>query len=402
MNETPDPDDSRSEEESEVLATIPVPTETDDATLYCTENSSGSVLAEHQATVSDQDPNSVLAMAVDQPAVNISVLQGLSSNEDDNDFTDMQFSMDIEDFLPDTLPGEESPTEAPLPPPKFSHTIQVNNKPVLKSSAVRLLSSNRAKKVTMRTLRAAGAVLEDFHKSKHSDLLEPMETDTDLTIAGDLGAFLVLSNEKVSMAILEVTNFLVGKEKALRTSVNTLDLSNIKSEITVVGQVIELKQPDPDQSIWEWTKRYLQTKPSAKGSELLTRNQFVIEFSSVLLYPLGPYIARQYGETSSPNLSWRFHRSQLQEVLNLAWNSLNPDNSDKGIANIQTIPAIINPTSMPYRNRSGMEVLIPTWPYKYLLVLSRRRGFLCQGGSAKPSFAKNTWWKRKGQMLPMR
>lgn len=81
----------------------------------------------------------------------------------------------------------------------------------------------------------------------------------------------------------------------------------------------------------------------------------IIRFSSIFLYLLGPYIACQSSKRSSSNLSWGFHGYELtvSEILNLAWDSPNPENDHKGITNVQSILTILNPMSMSYTNPAG-------------------------------------------------
>ena len=66
----------------------------------------------------------------------------------------------------------------------------------------------------MHTFRAAGAILEDFQSSKISNLFDSVDHVSTLK-TGDLSSLLVCSGAKICLTVVEITNFLVGKEKSL-------------------------------------------------------------------------------------------------------------------------------------------------------------------------------------------
>ena len=81
----------------------------------------------------------------------------VSVEDEDEDYDDLPIGMDIEDFLDaDAAPEDEVASG-------FDKFIVVDNKQYMKSSVVTaMLSFKRARKVTVRTLRARGVRLEDL------------------------------------------------------------------------------------------------------------------------------------------------------------------------------------------------------------------------------------------------
>ena len=168
---------------------------------------------------------------------------------------------------------------------------------------------------------------------------------------------------------MEITNFLVGKEKSLRTAINMTKISDRESQITVVAQILELGQStdESDAAAWQWSKRYVQLRTDT-SSQLITRNQFVIEFSPTLLHPLGPVMIQRAVipgiESIHSCISWQLTSDQLIAALASTWGMLNPD-SDEIIGNVTQLPTIVNPTAIPYCDRCGdekffVEVLPPS------------------------------------------
>ena len=97
----------------------------------------------------------------------------------------------------------------------------------------------------MRTFRAQGRVMEDFHKSKFQDLFDAEDAENQtLMKVTDLGGFLTTSGDKICLAIMEVTGFRFqnGKEKSLCTSAKYADLATQSSKTTVIGQLIEINE----------------------------------------------------------------------------------------------------------------------------------------------------------------
>ena len=122
----------------------------------------------------------------------------VSVEDEDEDYDDLPIGMDIEDFLDaDAAPEDEVASG-------FDKFLVVDNKQYMKSSVVTaMLSSKRARKITVRTLRARGVTLEDLGRPtdnwNSTDL-----TDSDVIKSGDLAACLVRSGEIICLAIIEI------------------------------------------------------------------------------------------------------------------------------------------------------------------------------------------------------
>jgi hypothetical protein len=153
-------DDARSEEED------PVP-------LFVVEEAS------EPTTPVVQSNTALEEQSVDDPS--------LTHEADADDSADAPLGMDFDDFLPDTAEALEENVE----PEAISKTLIVDGKEFLKSSIVASLSSNRSKKVTMRTLRVRGVALEDLRNSRSDELDPENMEDGDYIKKGDLAATLV-------------------------------------------------------------------------------------------------------------------------------------------------------------------------------------------------------------------
>jgi hypothetical protein len=199
----------------------------------------------------------------------------------------------------------------------------VDGKKFLKSSVVASLSSNRSKKVTIRTLQVRGVALEDLRNSRSDELDPENMEDGDYMKKGDLAATLVRSGNKICTAVLEVTGFQFLKEKVARTIAMVEDLENPDNHIKISGQIIDLCASSP--SSWEWTKNYLSLDSNSQDKKL-TRHQSVLEIPSCLAHPLAASIAAKLMSGGSQDTShyptWKLTSTYLHAVLNFFWESL--------------------------------------------------------------------------------
>ena len=269
----------------------------------------------------------------------------------DDDFSDMLSGLSIEDFLPDTdnnLAGS-SISETSNSDPQFSKTIEIEGKSYLKGSLVATLTSDRSKKVTMRTLRVQGVALEDLRpKSKFQDITESPEFDGKPVMKSlDLGAFLVRCGDQICLTVMEVIGFNFSKEKQTRSVALLDDLSNATKEIKVIGQIIEIRQPPDSEEIWEWSGNYISVDTTSKELKI-TKALYVTEIPSVLIQPVN----QRTSHGSERPLTWSFEHSHLANVIEVLWQDLNPD-SNEIISNIQLLPEINNKAAVPYKKRDG-------------------------------------------------
>jgi hypothetical protein len=288
----------------------------------------------------------------------LAVPDALAEDEDDN-YDDLPIGMDIEDFLDaDAAPDSEDAVAS-----GFDKFLVVDNKKYMKSSVVTaMLSSKRARKVTIRTLRARGITLEDLRRPtdnwNSADLV-----DTDVIKSGDLAACLVRSGKIICLAVIEISSFEYLDPKRQVTSVAMDEVEGLsrdnRSKITVLAQVMDMEATS--ESEWIWTQRYIRFE-SVKGPAICERSSqhnFMLRIPAPLIFPLSPSVVNTKPsagimlpppEKRSP-LTWSLKTSELEEVLDYAWLELKPDSEDI-MGNIEMIPCLGN-SMLPYRNQDG-------------------------------------------------
>jgi hypothetical protein len=262
-----------------------------------------------------------------------------------------ELGLEIDDFFPPT-PEEVENDE----PSIFEKTLQAQDgKTFYKSSLVATLCSDRAKKVTMRTLRARGVALEDLQKC--ADSLDQIDLDgVDLIKSGDIASVLVRSESSVSLAVLEITGFRKGADKAVHFSVDINSLDNETTDVTVLGQILELVPSSSAPESWLWTGNYLKVESNLRDKHL-TRRHLVLELPGSLIFPLAPSIVPFPSSASSPNspkVTWKIDNKQLSETFTTAWNDLDPD-TEGAVHNVAQLPIVNNKQSIPYHDSQGIS-----------------------------------------------
>ena len=86
-------------------------------------------------------------------------------------------------------------------------------------------------------------------------------------------------------------------------------------------------------------------------SDQMTKTQFVAEIPSVLIQNI---TQRRISKGSNGNWTWHIKPTYLQEVLEVLWESLSPDNNEI-MTNIQLLPKLFNPEAFPYRTTNSMS-----------------------------------------------
>ncbi|KAJ7279506.1 hypothetical protein C8J57DRAFT_1175396 [Mycena rebaudengoi] len=289
-------------------------------------------------------------------------LQSVQNDFADEDFQDMPLGMDLDQFFPDKplRDHNDGTNQDEEEPAAFSKVLEVEGKKYLKSSLVATLSSNRSKKATMRTLRVRGVALEDLRSRKCEEFDITDLDDEDLLKSGDLVATLVHSGKKICLAIFLVKGIRIGADKSIRTAASLLDLGNPESKATVLGQLMEMRNPLPDTenadpaTFWEWSGQYLSLDVTARDDRE-TRRMFVAEIPGVLIHPVGPSVSKASG--SQGQATWSIPSQQLSEILDEAWQSLEPEGKEIA-TNVEQLITVLNPNSIPYRNALGTPSLI--------------------------------------------
>ena len=91
----------------------------------------------------------------------------------------------------------------------------------------------------------------------------------------------------------------------------------------------------------------------------MTRRQFVLEIPSCLAHPLAASIAAKPMSGGSQDTSyyptWKLASTDLHAVLTSLWESLEPE-TEKIIGNVELLPTINNPDSLPYHDHSNNDI----------------------------------------------
>ncbi|KAJ6603661.1 hypothetical protein B0H10DRAFT_2315727 [Mycena sp. CBHHK59/15] len=275
---------------------------------------------------------------------------------------DEPLGMDLDDFLPDSIDGMD--TDKP-PAAAEKYLKASDGRKYLKSSLVASLSSNRTKKVTMRTLRVQGVAVEDLQRRKSTALDLLNLEDEDVMKAGDLAATLFQSGNQLCLAVLMVKGFRIGMEKAPCTIIEMDQLDNVTANIRIIAQVMELENPrtspsltSPGEDFWEWTGNFLMLDVDATNLRM-THRQLILEVPSIVVHPLGPSVATRTIfnngiKSASKKPTWHIDSDQLDQVMNSIWQSLDPESAEI-LQNRQLLPHINNPRALPYSDSIGQQ-----------------------------------------------
>ncbi|KAF8162739.1 hypothetical protein B0H34DRAFT_805390 [Crassisporium funariophilum] len=256
----------------------------------------------------------------------------LDSTQADGVSTDMVQSAGIQidselDFVPQILnPSEETRRTTPY------LTVGTRQRHI-DALFAEMLVSDKARKSTIRTLRAQGVTIAETIMRRRGQKIDSSEhqIDGDVIKCGDLGGFLVrVADKAVNIDDLESGT----GTKLTSVAVQVLDLS---SDVQVDG-VANLS--------WEWTENYIQT---SRGKDGVTNpKHFTARLPGKSFYPLGPDV--KVGRNDQP--VWSLEHSDLITTLKDAWESLNPD-ADEIITNVELLPEIFG-EGLPYKTSVGI------------------------------------------------
>ena len=106
----------------------------------------------------------------------------------------------------------------------------------------------------------------------------------------------------------------------------------------------------------DWTKRYAHLDVTSRTAHL-TKAHFILEVSASLVYPVATIPIRKPDQATQPfnekgDLMWRIQKSDLNDILKAAWDSLNGEGDDI-LGNLPLLPTITNPDVIPYKDISG-------------------------------------------------
>ncbi|KAH6884031.1 hypothetical protein BKA70DRAFT_1074403, partial [Coprinopsis sp. MPI-PUGE-AT-0042] len=268
--------------------------------------------------------------------------------------------LEIDSFTPDIEPQELNPTKDRAE----ARSIALGNgKVALKASLVASkLTSDRARKVVIRTLRAQGTTASDL--TGRTKRLEAMRQRSEastihMVYAGDVGAFLIRSEGRIFLSAAGILNFTLGSSPA----VFAIEAEKLNSKDLVVAVQLLNLIFDEETQLWVWDHSYLQhTAPKPSG--LLTTTDFSLKVPGAQFYPLAPQLvpALNAPGDDSTETTYGLEAKSLQNVCDTAWLNLKPD-SEEILHNIQLLPEYhATPGHLPYSTSTGNFFTIQSAP----------------------------------------
>jgi hypothetical protein len=270
--------------------------------------------------------------------------------------------IELDDYFSDSQDRHDESDE----PEIFSRTLKDGDNEYLKTALVARLRPDNWKRIPVRPFRVRGKSLETvYSKTRSSGELETLSEKNELA-SKDLTAFIIRSNKKLCLAVLQVIGFRFKNEKCLKLTMGLDQITNGRGDYRVNGQIIELEPTIGEIGLWDWTKRYVHLDVSSRTTRL-TQKQFIIEVPAALVLPIaalpvliGENQLSSTGATGNLNdeidSTWRIKQADLDSVLKSAWNTLNGEGEDL-LGNLPLIKTVINPNVLPYRDQSGVFLL---------------------------------------------
>lgn len=292
---------------------------------------------------SDEENTSTPLPSLIEKMLGRSAVEDLELDEPNDDEPNIS-GLTIDDLFPDTVDDADNNADS------ITRFLEVNGKKILKSSLFTGLSSNRAKKVVLRTLRVQGITLEDLYKSKFSDALDPILTDdSQLLKSGNIAGGFVWSKTILCFAIIELTGFRDSRQNITRKTANLDDVMNPNSQLLVSGQVMAIAE---NTGTWKWTNEYLKIRSQTKQTETRTRTShkdILLDIPSPFIIPLNPRQLDSAVSDQAFNLVLELEGCEIEKKMGELFGKM------KGLPNLelQKIPKIEN---LPYRDANGRAI----------------------------------------------
>ncbi|KZV79434.1 hypothetical protein EXIGLDRAFT_707060 [Exidia glandulosa HHB12029] len=257
--------------------------------------------------------------------------------------------IDFDDLFPDTLPhGDDSPEPVLSNEPvvlesaTFSKTLDDGKGgQIWKSALLATLSADRARTVTVRTLRAQGITLEDLRrKSQISRFDEPAVPEDVSVKTGTIMGFIARVGMSYALALLEISEFILpsGKRK-LSLSRDEFESSTDDLQTKAIGQVLRLREARDPTDGWLWTRQYISQDGDDDARSTLAR--FSFEIPTAFLHAVTPTLVEEEQEAST---------EQEDSETSTAWRSLDPDSEDI-LLNLNALPTVKNTKDLPYTSQ---------------------------------------------------
>ncbi|KAJ3911479.1 hypothetical protein F5877DRAFT_20743, partial [Lentinula edodes] len=242
---------------------------------------------------------------------------------------------------------DPSPSELPQ---KNSLTIEVEGRSFRKDSLiVALLKSDRARKATIRTMRAARVTQNQALRIQSSRFEMPTITgdgpDDSILQSGDLAATVVVARGRVSLAVVEVLHF---EHRGTNKQIFDINVEQISPEMFAVCQVVKLTPyTDPNEdgdrtvpSVWLWECGYHPIKENSKSQKDYSFN-VPTSMLNILVHDL---IANPFQTTSEDIVMSRaFDHADLEDTFAFAYDMLDP-NTDSFWETVALLPQIQHPS----------------------------------------------------------
>ncbi|PPQ97095.1 hypothetical protein CVT26_001022 [Gymnopilus dilepis] len=214
------------------------------------------------------------------------------------------------------------------------------------------------RKVLSRPARAAGVTIEaSVRKLQNLNFADEISSSDNKIKAGDLGAVLTRVEKNICLAVVEVLSFKKGNSKQLLAAIDVDDLeASNADDLGIACQVLKLmpmQDPVSKQEKWIWQGEYIQIYENHKDEGAAMQRHYTMRIPAKIFFPLSPEIV--YGRQKLP--TWSLSHLHLEEMLDEAWSSLDPENEDV-LYTIELLPKISG-NGIPY---SGTDLTFsPLW-----------------------------------------
>ncbi|KZV94398.1 hypothetical protein EXIGLDRAFT_767145 [Exidia glandulosa HHB12029] len=321
--------------------------------------------------------------------------------------------IDFDDLFPDTLPDHDAESSEPVLSTQpvvsgalqFSKTLDDGKGGLIwKSALLATLSADRSRTVTVRTLRAQGITLEDLRQKSQIRRFDEPAVPNDVAVkTGTLMGFIARVDQSYALAVLEISEFrLPNGARKLSMTHSEFESSTEDMKTKAIGQALQLREARDPNDGWLWTQKYISQDGDDSARSTLAR--FSFEIPTALLHPVTPdlieelvesssatanegsfrffdppqetsdLIEEQRGSSSAPVtkeppatlITWSLKTAQLNDVLNEAWQSLEPD-SDNILLNLNSLLLLKNTSDLPYLDHNRRPSFVVRDVPKYLL-----------------------------------
>jgi len=182
---------------------------------------------------------------------------------------------------------------------------------------------------------------------------------------GDLAATLVRTESSVCLAILQVIG--IHKDRQTQHAIGIETLHNPKEEYFLQGEVLQIIQVGPE--MWLWLSRdFLKvSKPKKSQRKNSTVQDFTLSVPGSLCYRINPEVhpiphqhplldRLDHDAPSKERQTWAFRTDDLENLLQLAWSDIQPEDPQGSGDKIKLLPQVWSAGGFPYTDKSGMDL----------------------------------------------